>query len=106
MLGHGAGRTLRDLGPSQLNGHVQTADPLQQGYGIGQATGPGQGVRLLQIGGRRRQRWRLTPSNGSLSSPSWGSKPKWAKPAFISGDRGAVTFSTPPRGWSSSMLWA
>ena len=36
--------------------------------------------------------------SGSLSSPSRGSKPKWAKPAFISGLSGASTISLPPAG--------
>ena len=117
MLGRvldGAGRALDGKGGMKAEDWVPmdgpsinplNRDPISQPLDVGirsinglLTVGRGQRLGLLQDGGRRRQRWRLTPSNGSLSSPSLASKPKWAKPAFISGDRGAVTFRTPPRG--------
>ena len=61
-------------------------------------TGSGQGLGAFDLGlGADGHLILFTPRNGS-SSASSSEKPKWAKPAFISGLNGAVTFRTPPRG--------
>ena len=85
---------VRVIGKCEVRGVGASRDWFQVRQGLFRPPLGQQRFRRLDRVGHRIL---FTPANGS-SSASSSEKPKWAKPAFISGLSGAVTLRVPPAG--------